>query len=489
MAGVRDLLSLVLGWKASGVEIMAKTCKLGRGDSYVDFLEAAGAGFQLRKWYPKIADIDPDTIPPYLVEDLDIRVSRGSDDDLAASLRALDEMRRWAAVYEKDEALQNPVWWFCQMLGESGQRRVYVRKITGEWRSDPLEPAGLAKAHQAALRLQITRHPYWEDHSRQSGYTVHQQAGASILYDYTQVDGPTGGDVAGNVPARSTFTIYASGMVDRVWAGIRSELHGDPASFENIWECENANATAGTDCSAPTTDADASPGSGDTKRVVDFATEAGWAKRWTIRLDDAADAAGYNLGRMLWLFRGKVDSGTECEVQLRFGYAGAEDTDFIEGPIVPVTHTSYDQHEMGQSQMPPLTMHGYGDSWVYWSYLDAAVQIWARRTSGSGSLHLDCLCPVPIDEGWLIAHNIQAISGRGMAFYYTEYDHPVCTRQKYSPPYSGHIPEFAAHNFRYPPGDGRLVVVPARVNDSSITLNHSLTSSWYPRWVNLRGSE
>lgn len=475
---------------------MAVTFKLSRsGESDLSLVSAHDAGIRSRKWYPKMGEIPAEGIPPYVTEEIDVVADASSDDNLAIYLRDLDEYRKWAAIYEVDDALWYPVLLNAKMDDETYTRVAHVRKISGEWRSNQLGAGGEAQQHMAQLRLRIERHPYWEDPSENAIAGLLTGLGVptwAILYDYTSGVG----DIVGSVDARLMFAISevtGTVQVDRIWAGIRSTRHGDPSNFHNIWEIEDVDTTAGTDCGAPAADANASPGGvGNTVREVDFATQTGWYKRWEGKIFDYTTDYVDCLGRFLWLFRGCIDTGTVCEVQLRFGHEGSPDADWLQGPIFEVANDDYDIYEGGQSQFPVATMNAYtiGHQAV-WHYRSAAVQIWARRTSGAGSLWLDALAPIPVDEGWLIASNVlsSGLGGTGtMRAWQTEYDKQIVKTTKNSAPYAVHIPNWSAKNFMLPPGDGRIAMVVAGTSDSDMGGRYSIGGYAVPRWANLRGN-
>lgn len=467
---------------------MARVLKLRWASTDCDLLAAAAAGLRTQQWYPKSATPIYGQIPPYLMENLDILADRDSDDNLAATLQALDSMRRLADMYQRDRSLREPVWLHAQMVGETGGRRSYVRRISTEWHSNQCDVAGEPAAHDAKLRVGIERHPYWEQATTEGQGVASPLTGASVQFDYTSTAGDAVGDVGGRV-ALLEIGPDSGQRVDRVWCGFRSTKHGTPANFQNIWECEVVGASAGTDCGAPTTDATASPGGGgNTKRVISFATTTTWAKRLTIELQDVTANTTDQIGRLLWLLRCHVDSATTCEIKLRFGWSGMADDEFLENDPSEISNTSWDYLELGDAPLPPLNLHA--DSYIsgmigYVPHM--AIQIWARRTAGTGSLHLDCLCPIPLDEGWLIAKDISTAADDALNYSQSPMDEQVFFTIDGS--YIVKWPTSSADAFWVPPGDGRLVIVYADVSSSVLTNGIIPQLRYYPRWLNLRGSE
>ena len=467
---------------------MANVLKLKRGSTELNLLASEGGGLRGQKWYPKMADILYSGIPPYLIEDMDVRVDQISHDDLATSMQALDQMRRWAAMYRSVGVIRDPIWLHAKMDGETGERRAYVRSIRGDWRSNQISGIGPPAAHDALTRLQIERHPYWESLSAITGTALTEwTTDIAVSHNY----GAPAGDVGARI-RELQITDPAEAGLDRVWIGLRSvQIVETPANFVPIWEIENVAAAAGTDCSGPTSDTTASPGSGNTKRTVSFATVTGWAKRWALDLQNVSVNYLDNIGRFLWLFRYKVDAETECEIYLRWGSLPTAATEsFIEGPKKLADNTDWDFLEMGDAQIPPHSMKlDITTNWIDW-VKRSTIEIWAKRTAGSGSLHMDCLCLIPLDEGYLIAKNIGCTSSLFTFRYYkavNDMSLAICIDNLYEP---RNWPSWSEGNFDLPPGNGNIVLVHAR--EASSVLADSITIpgiQWYPRWANLRGSE
>lgn len=475
---------------------MARTLNLTPfGVASINLIAGAGAGLRGQLWYPKSATPIYGRIPPYVTESLDILADRGSDDDLATTLQELDNARQWADMYQRDPSMKNPAWLYAQMSGETGQRRCYVRRIAEEWKSDPVALEGYAVSHDAKLRIEIERHPYWEGADSQSiDFPTEETSGAALRWDYA---GPIKGDVAGRLWRLQINDGTGPGLIDRVWLGLRSRRkhYNNAQRFPYLWEIEDASS-AGTDCGAPTTDATASPGSGNTKRVVSFATTPGWAKRLTMKQSDAGPILSYETegdGLAFWLLRYKVDSGTECELQLRWGwYDSSDDDTFVRGPVVEVTNTSWDYAECGLCSIPVMSLRCAPEPLVV---ANAAVQLWARRTSGSGSLHLDCFSVVPMDEGWFIAKGINTITSSDYLVYgQSPDDLEFCILADTALGEPIHSPDWASWNFR-PPNDPHtsnafsIYGVIARASSAVFTDKARIPNlNYYPRFLNLRGA-
>jgi hypothetical protein len=478
---------------------MAQVFKFRRRSTDTNLLDTAGWHLG-PNWIPKIADVEEGQLPPPVEEVFTIHSNYTSHDNLAAALISLNQLRMDVRRYMKDRTTgwgsSNEVWLHNTLTNESYNRRALVRKISIEALAEQHGPGGEGSMIDArpAYRLGVEREALWEATGSESMNEVSPSAAASIVYDPTSGTRP---DVVGDYPARvSDFRVRnTSGTgvtLDRLWMGMRSEnKHGTLSSFANIWECEDADATLGTDA-ARATDSTASPGgSGNTKVTVTPGT-ATWAKRLTIRLRDVTTSYSYNLGHFLALLRTKVSAGT-WEIHLRFGYENMDDAEFRCGPTKEISGTSWDYIAQGEYVIPltDLQALAFGTG----SIGDHAVQVWARRTSGSGTLDLDCICPVPLDEGYFFASNLALPGTTGTPGSFDMGQSPA-GRYGASARTSGSgvhaTPVFEAHNFRLPVGDVRVIIVYARELSSVLTDTIQVNPGaghYYPCWAVLRGSE
>ncbi len=121
------------------------------------------------------------------------------------------------------------------------------------------------------------------------------------------------------------------------------------------------------------------------------------------------------------------------------------------------------------------------------------IKVQARRITGAGDLHLDCLIPIPIDEGFSKTEYIAAGTAN-IDFYYGE--SPEGTGQAISGAaanlFRPGVPVSQEH-FRLPPGDGRIYCVYEETSSSDITdtiiFNDGDVGRYYERWLSLRGGE
>ena len=327
---------------------------------------------------------------------------------------------------------------------------------------------------------------------------------ATVQYDYTANGGA---DVPGDVPARvSPLTISQQATnsnegqfpitIYKMWAGVRSETrHPGVSGFVPVWECEDGVAGTST---AGTADASASGYAGGNSAMRVTPGTATWAARVT-GMDGGVGTA--NFGDYLWLLRARVSAGT-YEIKLRWSTSS---TQYIEGPTVEVTNTAYMWQEMGVAPIPLVNRQSL-DTGVFpnhtTAYEDYYIDIWGRRTSGSGTLDLDCLGLVPIDEGWLVIEDVnwpQDKSSSGLTYLVAAQSPRGAWRAAtVDHTYSVYEEPVVSGSLQLPPGDGRLVIFANGATDSNLApflgfqpddMDSLAPSQYYPRWLSLRGAE
>ena len=457
-------------------------------------------------YIPPVTDIPGDgSDPPSVIEVIPVEVVPTSDDNLATTMQTLDLLRKGAAEYKVDRNQETPVWFHQKLKNETGERRYLVEKVQFEWGRNIYSEAP-AVTQSIPATLTVTRKAYAERTATRTFPAAAPSAAISVSYDYTGGGSPH--DIVGDAPARiDLFSVAAGNAGDelgRIWIGLRSATrHGTVGNFVNIWELEDTDATLGTDA-ARATDATASPGgAGDTKVTITPGT-ATWAKRLTIELRDVTTNESDNYGKFLGLLRSQVSAGT-WEIQLRHGSVGMDDDEFVRGPVVELDNTSWDILEMGTYQIPLRNLKTLTTTMLS-DFFDStyAIQFWARRTDGSGTLDLDCLGPIPIDEGFFAAWDMDLAGADGSAG--TEQRIAIGESPGGEIDVSGVSaasatvvgrPPFVFDNFRLPVGDGRMIIVYAQDTVSVLAdvieiaqgVASGLTEIYTERWANLRGAE
>ena len=481
---------------------MAIVLQFKQGDSGTTLsLNSASAGFSLAGWAPAVATPVHMGDPAPIGESIHLRLKQANQNTLATSMQSLHEMQVMADRYINDPTQETPIWLHAKMANETGERRALVYGISIQYKSSWFGPE--ATAEDVPLVLSVVRGPYWENTTVRNLPDGAPAAGACVVYNYTAAgDAVSAHDIVGDVGARIRFfDLYdVDNDTDRFWMGIRSAgKHGADGitNFANIWECEagtNNAAEAGV-----TDEVDATASGGNMVEVTE--NELEWDATWqqVLEIDIGAITSDEEdqRGNFLWLLRAKVDSGT-WEVRLSvtsgvdaFGAAGYVSRRM---DIVEVTDTDWRYYEMGIAPMSERNIHAIINSdYPTSSEANFKVFIYARRTgAASGDLNVDCVIPMPVDEGFMKfdgvinfdhnyigqspegTYNIIGVSAGGILGVVT----------------SG--PE-SVENFVLPPGDGRIYCVYEGQGASDITdviiFNQADVGRYYERWLSLRGSE
>jgi hypothetical protein len=433
--------------------------------------------------------------PAPVLEVLNLLLSRSDQDNIASSMQALHDMQIWAEQYMKDPTTEDPVWLHAKMANETGERRALVHRIEiqygASWYGDE------ATAEDLPLTITVLRGPYWESTSVRNLPDAAPSAAACVAYDYTAAgDVVAAHDIVGDGARLRYFDVFDNGsdQTGRFWMGIRSaNKHGATgiSNFEPIWECEDG--TNGTDAT-DTVDSTASGGYNVTvsESGVDW-DDGSFHVVLTHTLTNATTNEEDQLGNFLWLLRTKVASGT-WEIRFNFPYGASNPRNYYSSPIKEITSTNWEYYEMCVLPIGLRNIHAITDSDFSKSNIGAySLEIVARRTSGSGDFYVDCVIPLPIDEGMVkfqsdetlaLAHHSIGQSPEGI---YDGLKHKSSAVEE-------KIEILSINNFVLPPGDGRIYCVYAKAGGTSdiadvITFNDGDIGRYYERWLSLRGSE
>jgi len=488
---------------------MAVTFSLtSTGLTTIDFTSATNFTLIDTQYTPIVVTPTGDgSIPPYVTEIVPVMIREPSADYLANQMHYLADLQKRAAEYWVDQQQAVPVWLNCKLDGETTGRQALVKAIHFEWlpRIHPIYRECAIGPDWLVATVLIERHPYWERTATRTFPNATPAAAASVAYDYTAT-----ADIVGDVPARvNAFGLRcgtAAITMDRFWLGIRSVgKHGATAisGFVPVWEAEdgtNADAEVADD-GGGTEPNTASPGGGSGDYIT--VTPVGGGTDWDdgdfhgvahIDATDVGYTAGLDeLGRFLWLMRAKVSAG-EWQVRLRMGYFTAKN---FYDPVL-VDGTSWDYYEVANAAVPGRNMQALDIAHVTAdAELLTAIFIEAKRTSGAGTLSIDCFCSIPIDEGFLkiwggtLTNTTDMVFGQGP----NEADQTIWGTAASGFTYD--VVAFENENFRLPPGDGRIYCVYARVGSSVFTdqlefgesAASNATPAYTERWTGLRGAE
>ena len=181
---------------------------------------------------------------------------------------------------------------------------------------------------------------------------------------------------------------------------------------------------------------------------------------------------------------------------MHYGYNSAAEADFAVGRTVELSNASWNINEMDIMPIPlrdlraiPLALQADGIDQNF------EIQIWARRTTDSdGDLYLDCLLPIPIDEGYLYLDEFSQTAS--VVYIYTSPTDVVAPIVIGSANVFADLPAPSPWQWVLPPGDGRMIIAWARASTSDFTdalaeINYisTDTGSYYERWLGPRGAE
>lgn len=475
---------------------MALTFKLQRDSTELN-LQGGATGLQLLDdgYLPKIPPEVPGRVAPPIVEEVRLTSAAASHDALAVYVQSLANFQRWAARYRADPYEAFPVWLYAQLLNETGQRRALVRAI--EWSYVSSWFAGAFSAdNRQNLAVSIERGPYWEATSAVALATETPAARVASLYDPT-----SSADILGDAAGRLTLSAltYTATTLDRLWLGIRSdEKHGQAENLQFVWECEVGTVPAGM---ALTTQSDASNINALANNCVQIlpatASFADWTMVNAIRLDSVVNIVTYpdlrqQFGLFTWFLRCKISSAVPTyDVQLRFGYDGMADADYIQGDIINVTSdgTNWNVFKMAVQGLPLRDPHvATASSSAATPDLYTNVQIWVRNHVFGYAFYMDCLILMPVDEGYLFVDAaMDTDQNESLQFSESPDAHlgvyTLTTGNRVKA-----VPEFDAALFRLPPGDGRIVALIARTSTQFTTDRVTFSGSYTPAYHSLKGA-
>lgn len=460
---------------------MAQLLKLTWDTTDLSFL-AGSSGFQLAGggWLPRVSvEGEPVT------EELRLLLERDSVDNLAASMQALAEMQRYAAAYVGDSWSLTPVWLYAQLKNESYTRRALVRRMAYSF-AESWYSGVTAGELNTVISLSLERGAFWESNGALSGPAKASAAGIVITYNPNSAITVTG-DVRARFYFLEVVNKTATTTLDRFWIAIRSaNKHGTLANFEPIWELEDGTLY---NSAALATGSTASPGTvPPTTTNVVKAANSSEEKLVMIKMADVTANYSDNYGLFLWLLRAKVTAGT-WNVRLRWGYSGQEDDDFVYGRPVEIASTNWNLYALGVHAMPPRPAKA--DEVVYGGDNgQASIQVWAETTSGTGSLALDCLVVVPVDEGYAFVEGAGLTDDEDRLFLGETEVGEYIAMSMLGTSYQNAQAEMV--NFGLQPGDNYVFIVLARESESVLTDRIEIETAgcrWFTRWRSLAGSD
>lgn len=472
---------------------MTRQLKLVRLDDFIsdiDSLDLLSGGFTLaRDGYQPKACAMGDTSA---VETLTLQIQGTTQDDVASKLHSLDDKIKQACWWADDPGVERyQVWLRVQLDNESYPRQAQIIKITPPDKVKIFTPEEFNGNWLGQYILGIERTPWWEmpyPYPTTTAKTGINAIGGTATLSET---------IHGDVPARlSKLEVYPPDSISPnsdYWLGWKSNRFGVAANFQPVWDLKDAISLSLSADTSVVVDASARSGS---KLTCTFGTTATLSKRCTSGLgssvttgDLAAQRGSYTV-----LLRAKMSDTSIARARLEFGFAAsyAALTNTIIRSRQVISGTSWFLYEMGSVDIPPLRIYSTN------TLSDFLIQLYAERISGAGSLDIDCLIFIPIDEG-MVKLNSPAGSGDSVTSIYV-FQHA-----------DNSLGSFMADNGGISPGLIRYTVIAKPVNQWSLPANDdspvlvaaaqditagnvkgktfSMAYTYSPRWRTLRGNE
>ncbi len=445
---------------------MAAVAKLRYGAIDLSFLNTSGLYLSSeRGWIPRVADIGPDGMPADVEERIPLSISGTSDDNVADIEQPLSDMMRYTSNYWRDADRVAPVWLHSQLAGETNGRRALVKKIRWNWLSEHY--ASDMIGYKPNLRALIERFGAWEQPTASTAVETAAIASIGGQYDYTAAGAA---DVVGNLPARLDFlyTWANANNLSVFWAGIRGAERHSLTNYDPILDFASEFAP-GTDA-ADVADATARSG---TRMEIDFAGEAGWASRASGSNNIGDGTRDGENGDNLAILRAYVDGGTVADIKLGFSFVSADG----------IAYTDIQRIEGASWTFYPIQGLWNNDNLP-------TVDLWAKRVSGGGSLHLDCFVLIPVDQFFLFAEGTGVMGNGNIANALQIFTRPDGVVKSFSSRLTVNVEDVEMEGPGIPVGDGRLVVCAAGASRVSLeTDTLTLRMNHWQRWAGLRGNE
>lgn len=446
---------------------MAAVAKLNYSATNLSLLDDSGLYINAEQavWIPTVAGIGTNGLPKNTTETIPLLVHGTSHDDVASIIQGLSDMMRYANNYWRDDDRVNPVWLHSKLDNETGERRALVQEITWRWQSQHY--SGDMIGSEPRIRTAIERIGAWEQTTASTAVETAAIQSLGGLYDYTAAGAA---DVVGTLPARLDYlyTWANAANLSVIWAGIRAAEKHSLTNYDPILDFAS-EFVPGTDASDV---ADGTARSG-TRMEIDFSTEAGWDSRASAANNIGDGSASGETGDHLALLRAYVDAGTVADIKLGFSFISADG----------ISYTNIQRIE--------------GTSWTIYPIQGLwnngglpTVDLWAKRVSGAGSLHVDCFILIPVDALFLFAEGTGVIGNGAIGNSLQIFTRPDNVIQAYSAGLSVDVGDVSMEGPGIPPGDGRLVVCAARANRASTNTDTlTLKMNHWQRWASLRGNE
>jgi hypothetical protein len=399
---------------------MAYVLKLVRTADYVadvDSLDLLSGGFSLAidGYQPTVAPLSATSVS----EVITINIKSTSSDALAALVKTLDaklqQMQYWI---DNPSVERYQIYLRVKLSGETNTRQSLLVNITPETNVRVFNPGELTSNFIGEYSIGVERMPYWENlhNSRNQWQALSNVDCITGKAALNNVDG----DVASRIGCMEIMP-QSFNRRGQFWAGFKSARMSDPGYFASVWSCALGDAISADTFGTVT----ASAVSG-TALACTFGTTSALTLRSIIKVSDVTSYISDQRGSYNVLLRCYLSS-TSAQVRIVYGYYNDSFNYFVNPvyrSLVPIDTTllGYQMYDVGQVTIPPQRSNALTD----WSNM--AIGIEAERTGSQGTLYLDCLKLIPVDDG-AIKVTGDAFSGTDKVRVYHYGDDTVVSEQ------------------------------------------------------------
>lgn len=435
-------------------------------------------------WAQAVADDDQARDYEPIAETINLYLSGSDHNALAVYDAAVKNFLRKAGLYG-ESAERYGVWLRTNMGDETHDRQALITKAM-MGRTNVMSLAAGRHSFVRDYPFMLKRMPLWEPTS----HTTYALGSIKVAGGTADIS-----NVPGTDPARiAKVSMYG---LTEVWFGFRSARHCTPADFTCPWELENSSAGAANVDTAAAADAFASPGgAGDTVMSCSFLTTETMASRVKLTGHDISASHYEDLrGTYEMILIAKCAAGITANVRLAIGLPnGSPDTAAYQyNNAVPVTGTAYSAYSLGRITFPaggkvvPADDTGTTSP----SYCTAVI-VQAELADGvaiANALVMDCLVPVPVDEGYGHIRRVASETPSHGVIYCSPNGIITGIEPKDSSGYSG-ITDTAGTTpatFHMPVGTSKLIVAASGIAYSSVIQDFTIYAK--PRWRTLIGDD
>jgi len=356
--------------------------------SLVDFTD----GFMPAQngWVQQVATDEQRSV----IEAMTLQIRAASDDDLAAKIQSLDLWKKRVA-WSRNTAEVRQVWLRAAIEDETEARQAQVLDLNYALVTSLLDQQVVQFSLLRSLTLALERTPYWEDVAPYPTTTAITSLGScGGIKEMSET-------IYGDVPARLALlnsTPHSPAQMGEFWIGWKSDQLGDPANFQPVWSLDKSifigtGYTVGADT---TVAADVTAVDGN-KVVCTFATVPTLSQRTITQVNDVvsdSDEHTDQRGTYLVLLRAKMTDTSIARVRMLYSFSNNL---YMKSPVYNtrqiISGTYWKLYPMGTAVIPSMRIiPGLLLS-------NAAISLQAERASGSGSLEMDCLVLIPMDDG------------------------------------------------------------------------------------------